>query len=227
MVNWHNPTVIAEDSAGFVKAAHFCAGVIIWEIFSTFNYEWRFYSGKRPFRWPILLYAVTRLFALATGLSYLIGLNINTEINCGAWLISTTLFGDLSLITASALLAAAHAIHNGLTAIDNHELHTKMHGEKVSFGIVCQLILDGAPTAELDRYIALLHSVDLPITLGDLGIGDATDAQLRGVAKQSCAPNETIWNMNTPINEDIVFNAIRGADTASKDWLKRTGKAKA
>ncbi|TFY75524.1 hypothetical protein EWM64_g8488 [Hericium alpestre] len=32
-------------------------------------------------------------------------LNINTEINCGAWLISTTLFGDLSLITASALLA--------------------------------------------------------------------------------------------------------------------------
>ncbi|KAA1470131.1 glycerol dehydrogenase [Dentipellis sp. KUC8613] len=123
-------------------------------------------------------------------------------------------------------LAAAHAIHNGLTAIDNHTLHTKMHGEKVSFGIGCQLILDGAPTAELDRYLALLHSVGLPITLEELGIAGVSDADLRRVAGLACAPNETIWNLDRIITEEIVFNAIKGADVAGRDYLKRAGETK-
>ncbi|CCM07177.1 uncharacterized protein FIBRA_09518 [Fibroporia radiculosa] len=120
-------------------------------------------------------------------------------------------------------VAAAHAIHNGLTAIDNHTLHTKMHGEKVAFGIVCQLILDGAPTSEMDRYISLLVSVGLPTMLSDLGIGNATDEELRRVAALACAPNETIWSMDRVITEEIVFNAIKGADVAGKDYKVRNG----
>ncbi|KAH9920437.1 glycerol dehydrogenase [Fomitopsis serialis] len=120
-------------------------------------------------------------------------------------------------------LAAAHAIHNGLTAIDNHTLHTKMHGEKVAFGTICQLVLDGAPTSESDRYIALMVSVGLPVTLADLGIGAATDEELIRVARLACAPNETIWNMDRLITEEIVFAAIKGADAAGRDWKVRNG----
>ncbi|CCM05669.1 uncharacterized protein FIBRA_07899 [Fibroporia radiculosa] len=120
-------------------------------------------------------------------------------------------------------LAAAHAIHNGLTAIDNHTLHAKMHGEKVAFSTICQLILDSAPTSEMDRYISLMASVGLPTTLADLGIGNATDEELRRVAALACAPNETIWNMDRVITEEIVFNAIKGADVAGKDHKVRTG----
>ncbi|KAI0923311.1 hypothetical protein AcV7_005861 [Taiwanofungus camphoratus] len=121
-------------------------------------------------------------------------------------------------------LAAAHAIHNGLTAIDNHTLHTKMHGEKVAFGTVCQLILDGSPAAELERYIALMHSVDLPVTLAELGIEHASNDDLRRVAALACAPNETIWSMERVITEDIVLNAIKGADTVGRDYLAKTSK---
>ncbi|EPS98494.1 hypothetical protein FOMPIDRAFT_1024639 [Fomitopsis schrenkii] len=120
-------------------------------------------------------------------------------------------------------LAAAHAIHNAITAIDNHTLHTKMHGEKVAFGIVCQLILDNASTAEMDRYLELLVSVGLPIELADLGIGAATDAELRHVAELACSPNETIWNMDRLITPEIVFNAIKGADAAGGDYKVRNG----
>ncbi|CCM06102.1 uncharacterized protein FIBRA_08350 [Fibroporia radiculosa] len=119
--------------------------------------------------------------------------------------------------------AVAHAIHNGLTAINNRVLHAKMHGEKVAFGVVCQLILDGAPTSEMDRYISLMVSVGLPTTLTDLGIENATDEELRLVAALACAPNETIWNMDRVITEDIVFNAIRGADIVGKDYKVRNG----
>lgn len=38
-------------------------------------------------------------------------------------------------------IAAAHAIHNGLTAIP--ETHNYFHGEKVSFGVCAMLVLEG------------------------------------------------------------------------------------
>lgn len=93
----------------------------------------------------------------------------------------------------------------------------------VAFGIVCQLILDNASTAEMDRYLELLVSVGLPIELADLGIGAATDAELRHVAELACSPNETIWNMDRLITPEIVFNAIKGADAAGGDYKVRNG----
>ncbi|KAL1950845.1 hypothetical protein VTO73DRAFT_5969 [Trametes versicolor] len=118
-------------------------------------------------------------------------------------------------------LAAAHAIHNGMTAIE--ELHTLLHGEKVAFGTICQLILDGASTAELDRYIELMLSVDLPVSFELLGIPKVKDEELRRVAELACAEGETIWNLDRVINVDLVFGAIKAADAAGRDYIKRTG----
>ena len=93
----------------------------------------------------------------------------------------------------------------------------------VAFGVVCQLILNGAETTEIDRYVELMLSVDLPVTFELLGIPNVTEEELRAVAHLSCAPGETIWNMERAITEDIVFHAIKGADTASRDFIRRTG----
>ncbi|KAH9925379.1 glycerol dehydrogenase [Epithele typhae] len=118
-------------------------------------------------------------------------------------------------------LAAAHAIHNGMTAIE--QLHSLLHGEKVAFGTICQLILDGETTAELDRYIEWMVSVDLPVTFELLGIPDVKDDELREVAKLACAPGETIWNLDRVIDPEIVFGAIKGADAAGRDYVRRSG----
>ena len=99
-----------------------------------------------------------------------------------------------------------------------------MHGEKVAFGIVAQLILLGASTSELDKYLAFMQTVDLPITFEQLGIPKVTDEEIRRVAKLSCAPGETIWNMEALITEDIVFGAIKGADAVGREFIARTGK---
>ena len=45
-------------------------------------------------------------------------------------------------------LAAAHAIHNGLTAAP--QTHGLTHGQKVNIGSVTQLVLEGAPTEEIE-----------------------------------------------------------------------------
>jgi glycerol dehydrogenase len=110
----------------------------------------------------------------------------------------------------SSGLAAAHAIHNGLTALE--ETHKYFHGEKVSFGTLVHLVLENAPKKEIDEVLAYCKSINLPTCLGDLGVKEITDKKVRAVAELSCAPNETIHNMPFKVTPDDVFAAIYAAD---------------
>ncbi|XNM77154.1 iron-containing alcohol dehydrogenase [Escherichia coli] len=66
-------------------------------------------------------------------------------------------------------LAAAHAVVNGLTAIQ--DAHHYYHGEKVAFGTLTQLVLENAPVEEIETVAAATsHAVGLPITLAQLDI---------------------------------------------------------
>ncbi|KZT23828.1 Dehydroquinate synthase-like protein [Neolentinus lepideus HHB14362 ss-1] len=120
-------------------------------------------------------------------------------------------------------LAAAHAIHDGLTALP--ELHHLMHGEKVNFGTVCQLLLSNTPAAELNRYLTLMVSVGLPITFEQLGLKQVKDEDLRKVARLSCAPGETIWNLDCVISEEVVYNLLKASDAVGRAFMAQVGKA--
>lgn len=72
-------------------------------------------------------------------------------------------------------LAAAHAVHNGLTAIP--DAHHYYHGEKVAFGTLTQLVLENAPVEEIETVAALSHAVGLPITLAQLDIKEDVPAK--------------------------------------------------
>lgn len=110
----------------------------------------------------------------------------------------------------SSGLAAAHAIHNGLTALE--ETHHYFHGEKVSFGTIVHLVLENAPKAEIDEVLAYCKSVNLPTCLGDLGVKEVTPEKVRAVAKLATVSNETIHNMPFEVTEDDVYAAIYAAD---------------
>jgi glycerol dehydrogenase len=106
-------------------------------------------------------------------------------------------------------LAAAHAIHDGLTVLE--ETHKYFHGEKVSFGTLCQLVLENAPMEEIDEVIDFCISVGLPVCLADLGVRDLGD-RLMIVAEKACAREESIHNMPFPVNAQMVAAAIITAD---------------
>ncbi|MBQ9941894.1 MAG: glycerol dehydrogenase [Christensenellaceae bacterium] len=111
----------------------------------------------------------------------------------------------------SAGLAAAHAIHNGLTAIpQTHELY---HGEKVAFGTLVQLMLENAPMEEISEVLDFCHTVGLPTCLADLGIREIDPEQLMEVARLASAPGETIHNMPFPVTAEDVYAAILAADS--------------
>ena len=76
----------------------------------------------------------------------------------------------------SAGLAAAHSIHNGLTALA--ETHSFYHGEKVAFGVLAGLQLTDASADESATVFSFCEDVGLPTTLADIGLGNADREKL-------------------------------------------------
>ena len=111
-------------------------------------------------------------------------------------------------------LAAAHAIHNGLTVLEG--CHHMYHGEKVAFGTLVQLMLEGADTEEIANVIGFCLSVGLPVCLADLGLEGVHDRDILAVAKATCVEGETIWNMPMKVTVQKVFDAIKAADALGR-----------
>ncbi len=113
-------------------------------------------------------------------------------------------------------LAAAHAIHNGLTAIE--ETHSLYHGEKVAFGVLVQLVLENAPMEEIEEVLYFCNEVGLPTTLRELNITEKTREKLMPVAELSCAEGETIYNMPFEVTPEDVYAAILTADSLGESF---------
>lgn len=111
-------------------------------------------------------------------------------------------------------LAAAHAIHNGLTVLE--ATHHYFHGEKVAIGTLTSLFLTDKPAEVIDDAYSFCEAVGLPITLAQIGLEDASDEDLMKVAEGSCAQGETIYNEPIPVTPQMVFSALKAADAEGR-----------
>ena len=114
----------------------------------------------------------------------------------------------------SAGLAGAHAIHNGLTVME--ECHHLYHGEKVAFGTICQLVLENASADEIFDIISFCQEVGLPTTLEDMGVKEINLDKIMEVAKAATVEGETIHNMPFNVTAEMVYSAILAADNMGK-----------
>ena len=114
-------------------------------------------------------------------------------------------------------LAGAHAIHNGMTVLE--ECHHMYHGEKVAFGTITQLVLENVSAEELEEVIDFCIEVGLPVTLGQLGVKDITEEKIMAVAKAACAENDTLHNMPFEVTPEKVYAAIMAADAYGHYFL--------
>ena len=115
----------------------------------------------------------------------------------------------------SAGLAAAHSIHNGLTALAG--THNFYHGEKVAFGVLASLFLTDKHPSVMDQVYGFCESVGLPTTLADLGIADATDQDLLKVAEKACAPGESMHNEPFEHTPAVVADMVKAADAWGRE----------
>lgn len=114
-------------------------------------------------------------------------------------------------------LSGAHAIHDGLTTLE--ETHDLTHGQKVAYGTLTQLMLEGASKERYNKYFKLILSLGLPTTLDDLHLADASDEELLSAAKAACSENDTISRLPFAVEPDDVAQAFRAVDAYTKDYL--------
>lgn len=118
-------------------------------------------------------------------------------------------------------LAAAHAIHDGLTMLEG--THKYFHGEKVAFGTIAQLVLENAPTEEINQVLDFCLEIGLPVCLEDIGVDRITEEEAIAVAEKACIPEESIYAMPFPIDIESVAAAIITADKIGKTYKNNRG----
>jgi glycerol dehydrogenase len=116
----------------------------------------------------------------------------------------------------SSGLAAAHAVHNGLTVAA--ATHGYYHGEKVAYGLLVQLVLEGQPSAVCEEVLRFSSTVGLPITLAEIGLADLPRELLERVAARASAEGETIHNEPFEVDATSVADAILAADAMGRAW---------
>ena len=88
-------------------------------------------------------------------------------------------------------IAAAHSIHNGLTVFP--EAKSRLHGEKVAYGILVQLGLE-QNWNEVDKLIPFYQKLALPLGLQDIGLSYEENV-LDALVERTLAPGESIHLM--------------------------------
>ena len=107
-------------------------------------------------------------------------------------------------------LSAAHAIHNGLTVLE--QTHHYWHGEKVAFGTLAMIMLTDSEPELIDIVFDFCEEIGLPTTFEDIGLKGVGDADLMRAAEAACAEGETIHNDARPVSAASVLAAMKAAD---------------
>ena len=114
-------------------------------------------------------------------------------------------------------LAVAHAVHNGITEIAAS--HSCIHGEKVAFGLITQLVLEGRPQSDISEILRYQRAVGLPITLAEVQVEASNDEQLRTIAERGVIPGESSHNEPFPVSAAMVVSALKAADQLGRQLL--------
>lgn len=113
-------------------------------------------------------------------------------------------------------LAGSHGFHNGFSNI--HGTKAYLHGEVVAFGLICELVLENAPTATIEETIDFLHKADLPVTLAEIGIEGSAE-ELEIITEHTLYKNALIHHEPLAVTQDGLKAAIVAADIAGKAYL--------
>ncbi|KAH9985894.1 hypothetical protein BJV74DRAFT_548942 [Russula compacta] len=104
MVNFEDPVVVEHDMQAVKDLWHTISGIYLWEFVTALDYELDIIRGRRPHRWTIWLYSLTRLACLGCVILIFVGLDVSTPYNCQAWVVSGLSLGYVTIAVSSLLI---------------------------------------------------------------------------------------------------------------------------
>ncbi|KAI0676402.1 hypothetical protein C8Q78DRAFT_17476 [Trametes maxima] len=105
MVDWNSQAELVVDSTVFLKFMHALSGLYFWEVVTSLDFEWAFFTGKKRFHYPAVFYFLNRYCLFFTMIGILIALDTTTEIDCQALYTFNQIMGQASSGLASINLS--------------------------------------------------------------------------------------------------------------------------
>lgn len=206
---YKNPNVVLADSQIIVEAPvkSFAAGMsdtlaTLAEVKATLNRRWKtnisFFSIAEKAEETIFKYGKGAYFSAAQGI-------VTPQVE--SIIEATTLLSGLDFENEG--IAAAHAIHNGFTALSG-DIHKLGHGEKVAYATWVQMVLENRPYEEIKKYIDFYKFLEMPTNLNDASFED-----LIKVGKLAKDPNDTFSNLNDEFTAENIAQAILAVNELS------------
>lgn len=119
--------------------------------------------------------------------------------------------------------AAAHVL--GTRLADFPQLHEAMHGEKVSFGIVTQLLLDPhTDMGQAEELVDFMLRLGLPVTMEEIGLDKVPEAELMAWCRKQCVPGNRLDAIAPDITAEELLRAIHAASAFGHQRKALAGK---
>jgi len=128
---------------------------------------------------------------------------------------ANTLLSGLGFLNTG--LAAAHGIHSGLTVLP--ETHKYLHGEKVAFGIVCQMLLEKTHPDDLAQTMKFMTEIGLPVTLKQLGV-EETREKVTAIAEKT-VEGPLVHHETCKVNVESLVEIIFLANQLGSQYIQK------
>jgi glycerol dehydrogenase len=115
-------------------------------------------------------------------------------------------------------VATAHAVHEGLISLEG--TYGYLHGEIVAFGTLVSLFLTDKSKSVIDQVYSFCESIGLPTTLDNIGLSNVSDIDIMKVSKSICREGKPIHNELIAVSTEVVFAAIKAADSMGRERVK-------
>ncbi|KAG8862243.1 hypothetical protein FRB96_001822 [Tulasnella sp. 330] len=104
MTNWMSLETLTANGAVFTKILTVILGMYTWECVITLWYDIDVVTGRRPFKWPMIIYWITKYSMFWANIGLAIANNVTGELNCQSLYVFNQLVGNTAVGGASTLL---------------------------------------------------------------------------------------------------------------------------
>ena len=109
-------------------------------------------------------------------------------------------------------LSLAHSLTRGL--VRARGARDALHGEHVAWAALVQRVAEGTPAGDVEELRGFLREVGLPVSLPELGMAEASAAELHDIAAATMtAPH--LANLAVPVTAEGLVAAIRTVEDAA------------
>ncbi|KAG9035957.1 hypothetical protein FRB95_010165 [Tulasnella sp. JGI-2019a] len=104
MTNWNDPETLLSEAVIYNKITIAFLGLFAWEVVVTSWFDWSVISRARAFKWPMILYWVSKYSMFLADVGVIVANNYTLELNCQALFTFNALMGNIAIGAASSLL---------------------------------------------------------------------------------------------------------------------------